>query len=141
MQRAFESPPTQLTVNQAAGIAVNAAAAAAAHILVAKDSRQQCSVWDVQIDRAAVAEGLVWLTVDMHARTRKSHCPDVQALTDYPTSKRTHFSLCYKQMLSSTSYCESRPTGRAHTQHHPHCSRHTMSVDRGHTSMHRLQAR
>jgi hypothetical protein len=30
MQRAFKSPPTQLTVNQAAGIAVNAAAAAAA---------------------------------------------------------------------------------------------------------------
>jgi hypothetical protein len=30
MQRAFESPPTQLTVNQAAGIAVSAAAAAAA---------------------------------------------------------------------------------------------------------------
>jgi hypothetical protein len=29
MQRAFESPSTQLTVNQAAGIAVNAAAAAA----------------------------------------------------------------------------------------------------------------
>jgi hypothetical protein len=28
MQRAFESPPTQLTVNQPAGIAVNAAAAA-----------------------------------------------------------------------------------------------------------------
>jgi hypothetical protein len=29
MQRAFESPPTQLTVNQAAGVTVNAAAAAA----------------------------------------------------------------------------------------------------------------
>jgi hypothetical protein len=27
-KRAFESPPTQLTVNQAAGVAVNAAAAA-----------------------------------------------------------------------------------------------------------------
>jgi hypothetical protein len=30
MQRVFESPTTQLTVNQAAGVAVNAAAAAAA---------------------------------------------------------------------------------------------------------------
>jgi hypothetical protein len=28
MQRAFESPPTRLTVNQAAGVTVNAAAAA-----------------------------------------------------------------------------------------------------------------
>jgi hypothetical protein len=33
MQRVFESPTTQLTVNQAAGVAVNAAAAAAAAVL------------------------------------------------------------------------------------------------------------
>jgi hypothetical protein len=32
MQTAFESPPVQLTVNQAAGVAVNAAAAAAAAV-------------------------------------------------------------------------------------------------------------
>jgi hypothetical protein len=30
MQRAFESPPTQLTVNQAAGVTADAAAAAVA---------------------------------------------------------------------------------------------------------------
>jgi hypothetical protein len=39
MQRAFESLPTQLTVNQAAGIAVNAAAAAAAAFQPAKASQ------------------------------------------------------------------------------------------------------
>jgi hypothetical protein len=38
MQRAFESPPTQLTVNQAAGITVNAAAAAAAAVQPAEAS-------------------------------------------------------------------------------------------------------
>jgi hypothetical protein len=36
MQRAFESPPTQLTVNQAADVTVNAAAAA--HVQSAKAS-------------------------------------------------------------------------------------------------------
>jgi hypothetical protein len=39
MQRAFESPPTQLIVNQAAGVAVNAAAAAAVQPAKASHAR------------------------------------------------------------------------------------------------------
>jgi hypothetical protein len=39
MQRALESPPTQLTVNQAAGVAVNAAAAAAVQPAKASHAR------------------------------------------------------------------------------------------------------
>jgi hypothetical protein len=39
MQRAFESPLTQLTVNQAAGVTVNAAAAAAIQPAKARHAR------------------------------------------------------------------------------------------------------
>jgi hypothetical protein len=44
MQRAFESPPTQLTVNQAAGVAGNAAAAAAVQLEAVAYTSQSRSV-------------------------------------------------------------------------------------------------
>lgn len=44
MQRAFKSPPTQLTINHAAGVAGNAAAAAS-YLKVASDSHFTLSVW------------------------------------------------------------------------------------------------
>jgi hypothetical protein len=64
MQRAFESPPTQLTVNQDAGVAVNAAAAAAAVVQPAKASHARylitCSMTatDGQHDRTGGPGGV-----------------------------------------------------------------------------------
>jgi hypothetical protein len=89
MQRSFESQPTQLTVNQAAGIAVNAAAAAA-----------------VQPAKASHARYLVAsLPAARHPQTVSTNCNWMKAARGWSNAKATTraFNLC--AVLAITSEC------------------------------------